>query len=131
MQVWSAESGACLRTVEQAGHGLCVMFAPGGRHAVVGTKEGAIDILDVGAATVVETLQAHTSAARQAPAICLLCNQQLTRCWREPSGLLGDGCYENINNIMDVGAATVSSSRLQPCVTGCVHAQVCAGLGLD
>ena len=48
--------------MEQAGHGLCVMFAPGGRHAVVGTKEGAIDILDVGAATVVETLPAHTSA---------------------------------------------------------------------
>ncbi|KAK9845965.1 hypothetical protein WJX81_007060 [Elliptochloris bilobata] len=61
-KVWNAESGACLRTVEHAGHGLCAMFAPGGRHAVVGTKEGAIDILDVGAATVVETLQAHTSA---------------------------------------------------------------------
>lgn len=39
-----------------------MMFAPGGRHAVVGTKEGAIDILDVGAATLVETLPAHTSA---------------------------------------------------------------------
>ncbi len=48
--------------MEQAGHGLSVMFAPGGRHAVVGTKEGAIDILDVGAATLVETLPAHTSA---------------------------------------------------------------------
>ena len=62
--MWSAESGACLRTVETAGHGLCALFAPGGRHAVMGTKEGAIDILDVGAATVVETLPAHTSAVR-------------------------------------------------------------------
>lgn len=71
-QVWSAESGACLRTVETAGHGLCALFAPGGRHAVVGTKEGAIDILDVGAATVVETLPAHTSAVRPPPATCTL-----------------------------------------------------------
>ena len=67
-QVWSAESGACLRTVEQVGHGLCAMFAPGGRHAVVGAKEGSIAILDVGAATVVETLPAHTSAVRRARA---------------------------------------------------------------
>lgn len=77
-QVWSVETGACLRTVELAGHGLCAMFAPGGRHAVMGTKEGALDILDVGAATVVETLPAHTSAARQ----CLLSEYQHLWCSR-------------------------------------------------
>ncbi len=67
------ETGACLRTIEQAGHGLCAVFAPGGRHAVVGTKEGALDVLDVGAAVVVETQPAHASAVRGAP-----------RRWRAP-----------------------------------------------
>jgi hypothetical protein len=66
-QVWNVETGACLRTIEQAGHGLCAVFAPGGRHAVVGTKEGALDILDVGAAAVVETQPAHSSAVRAVP----------------------------------------------------------------
>lgn len=56
-----SRSGACLRTIE-AGYGLCAIFAPGNRHAVVGTKEGALDIIDVGASTRLESLQAHSGA---------------------------------------------------------------------
>ncbi len=36
-QVWSAHTGACLSTME-SGYGLSVLFAPGNRHVVLGTK---------------------------------------------------------------------------------------------
>ena len=42
--------------------GLSAMFAPGNRHAVVGTKDGAIQILDIAASAVLETLEAHAGA---------------------------------------------------------------------
>ena len=38
------------------------MFAPGNRHAIVGTKDGAIQILDIAASAVLETLEAHEGA---------------------------------------------------------------------
>ncbi len=38
------------------------MFAPGNRHAIVGTKDGAIQILDIAASAVLETLKAHEGA---------------------------------------------------------------------
>ena len=44
--------------------GLCALFAPGNRHAVVGTKEGTLQVLDVGASTVLDTLDAHKGAVR-------------------------------------------------------------------
>lgn len=37
VKLWNPSTGASLRTVE-SGYGLCALFAPGGRHAVVGTK---------------------------------------------------------------------------------------------
>ena len=42
--------------------GLCAMFAPGNRHAVVGTKDGTIQILDIAASAVLETIVAHEGA---------------------------------------------------------------------
>ena len=50
VKVWNPTEGACLRTIE-GGYGLCTVFAPGGRHVVVGTKAGALEILDVQAGT--------------------------------------------------------------------------------
>lgn len=38
-KIWSAASGACVGTLE-GGYGLCCVFAPGNRHAVIGTKVG-------------------------------------------------------------------------------------------
>ena len=58
-QIWNPKSGACLRSVE-CGYGLCAAFAPGARHALVGTKTGALVLLDVAAATVTRTLPAHS-----------------------------------------------------------------------
>ena len=45
VKVWDPRSGACARTIE-GGYGLCVLFAPGGRHVAVGTKGGALDLFD-------------------------------------------------------------------------------------
>lgn len=36
-KIWNPHTGACLRTVE-SGYGLSSIWAPGDRHAVVGTK---------------------------------------------------------------------------------------------
>jgi hypothetical protein len=47
--------------------GLCALFAPGNRHAVVGTKEGSIQVLDIGASQVSDTIAAHTAAVRTPP----------------------------------------------------------------
>lgn len=38
-QVWNPITGACLSTMD-SGYGLCCLFAPGGRHVVLGTKVG-------------------------------------------------------------------------------------------
>jgi len=91
------DTGACLRTIEQAGHGLCAVFAPGGRHAVVGTKEGALDVLDVGAAAVVETQPAHASAVRGAPppaggGSAMLCERRAARA-RARSPVIGSRAW--------------------------------------
>ena len=50
-----------MRTIE-AGYGLSAIFAPGNRHAVVGTKEGNLDIIDVGASSRLQSVEAHSGA---------------------------------------------------------------------
>lgn len=49
-----------LMRLADATQGLCALFAPGNRHAVVGTKEGSLQILDIGASDVSDTVVAHT-----------------------------------------------------------------------
>lgn len=61
-KVWNPRTGLCLRTVEETGYGLCALFAPGSRHAVVGTKEGKLHVVDVAAGQLVGTVDAHTGA---------------------------------------------------------------------
>jgi len=61
-KIWNPHTGACLRTVE-SGYGLSSIWAPGDRHAVVGTKEGKLQIVDIGMSAVTETVDdAHTGA---------------------------------------------------------------------
>ena len=38
VKLWNCHSGACVRSMQEPAHGLCALFAPGGRHAVVGSK---------------------------------------------------------------------------------------------
>jgi U3 small nucleolar RNA-associated protein 12 len=65
-KLWNALTGSVLNDVA-TGYGLSALFAPGGRYAVVGCKDGHVDIVDVGMAEVVERVAAHTSQVR-----CLL-----------------------------------------------------------
>lgn len=58
-RIWNPLNGACLNSIE-TGYGLCCMFAPGGRFAVAGCKDGKIDVIDVGAASVIERVDAHS-----------------------------------------------------------------------
>ena len=62
VKVWNPRTGACLRSVEGCGYVLCALFAPGNRHAVVGTKEGGIAVVDVATAAVVASVPAHSGA---------------------------------------------------------------------
>ena len=61
VKVWSLATRAMLRTIE-TGPALCAAFAPGNRHAVVGTKDGAIYVLDVESSVVVAEEAAHAGA---------------------------------------------------------------------
>ena len=60
-KLWNVSDGACLRTIK-GGYGLCTSFAPGGRHAIIGTKQGAIELIDVNAGTQLAVPEAHEGA---------------------------------------------------------------------
>ncbi|KAL6777188.1 hypothetical protein ACKKBF_B20505 [Auxenochlorella protothecoides x Auxenochlorella symbiontica] len=60
VKVWNPRTGSCLRTVE-AGYGTALLFAPGNRHVVLGTKEGRLAVVDIAAGEVQLELEAHTS----------------------------------------------------------------------
>eukprot|EP00798_Chlamydomonas_sp_ICE-L_P003607 gene3607-13691_t len=49
LKVWNPQTGVCVATME-SGYGLCTLFVPGNRHAVLGTKEGTLEIFDLAAA---------------------------------------------------------------------------------
>lgn len=61
VQVWNPGTGICLRTIP-CGYGLCCVFAPGARYALVGTKAGTVDIVDVAAAQLARSIAAHDGA---------------------------------------------------------------------
>jgi U3 small nucleolar RNA-associated protein 12 len=58
LKVWRPHTGACLSTID-SGYGLSLMFVPGNNYLVLGTKEGTIEVFDVGAAIKVHTEEAH------------------------------------------------------------------------
>jgi U3 small nucleolar RNA-associated protein 12 len=62
-KVWNPATGACVNSIE-SGYGLTCLFAPGGRFAVLGCKDGKLDLIDLGSATVVERVDAHSGQVR-------------------------------------------------------------------
>ena len=79
-QVWNPRSGACLRSMD-SGYGLSALFVPGNRHALVGTKEGRLQLFDVATGALLADEEAHSGAiwcARPA----LLCLLRLLRLLR-------------------------------------------------
>ncbi|KAL8152005.1 hypothetical protein V2J09_021813 [Rumex salicifolius] len=71
VKIWNPSTCSCLRTID-SGYGLCSMFASGvvnSRYALVGTKEGTIEIIDVGSSTRLETVEAHGGALHSIAAL--------------------------------------------------------------
>ncbi|KAI8027929.1 WD repeat-containing protein 3 [Camellia lanceoleosa] len=51
------------------GYGLCGLFVPGNKYAVVGTKAGTLEIIDVGNGTCVEVVEAHGGSVQSIVAV--------------------------------------------------------------
>ncbi|KAL0409988.1 UNVERIFIED_CONTAM: putative WD repeat-containing protein C3D6.12 [Sesamum latifolium] len=58
VKIWNPSTGSCLRTID-SGYGLCGLFVPGNKYAIVGTKSGTLEIIDVRSGTCVEVVEAH------------------------------------------------------------------------
>lgn len=58
VKIWNPSTGSCLRTID-SGCGLCGLILPLNKYAFVGTKEGKIEIIDIGSGTCVEVVEAH------------------------------------------------------------------------
>lgn len=64
VKVWNPRTGACLRTISEVGYGLSAVFAPGNKHAVIATKEGGLEVVDIaGAERVGLPVEAHEGPA--------------------------------------------------------------------
>ena len=59
VKIWNPQSGVCIRSVG-TGYGLCALFVPGNKHAVIGTKEGTLELIDVAASSLIASVQAHS-----------------------------------------------------------------------
>ncbi|XP_058207905.1 uncharacterized protein LOC131320971 [Rhododendron vialii] len=68
VKIWNPSTGSCLRTID-SGYGLCGLFVPGNKYAVVGTKAGAIEIIDVSSGTCVEVLEVHGGSVQSIVAV--------------------------------------------------------------
>lgn len=58
VKIWNPSTGACIRTIE-SGYGLCSSFALRDQYALIGTKDGTLEIIDVGSGSRTEVIQAH------------------------------------------------------------------------
>ncbi|XP_071700962.1 uncharacterized protein [Rutidosis leptorrhynchoides] len=63
VKIWNPSTGSCIRTID-SGFGLCSLFVPGNKYAVIGTKSGTLEIIDVRSGTCVEVVQAHTGSVQ-------------------------------------------------------------------
>ncbi|GMH28749.1 hypothetical protein Nepgr_030592 [Nepenthes gracilis] len=71
IKIWNPSTCNCLRTID-SGYGLCGMFVPNvpnNGYAVVGTKGGTVEIIDVGSGTCVEVVEAHGGSIHSIAAI--------------------------------------------------------------
>ncbi|KAL7137502.1 hypothetical protein ABFS83_10G097000 [Erythranthe nasuta] len=58
VKIWNPSTGSCLRTIA-SDYGVCAIFAPGNKYAIVGTKKGKLEIVDVLSGTCLDTVEAH------------------------------------------------------------------------
>ena len=80
VKIWHPQTAACLHTID-SGYGLAALFAPGQKHAVLGTKEGNLELFDIGASSLLASTKAHEGAVWSLAAlpdsrwVRLLCRQ--------------------------------------------------------
>lgn len=58
IKIWNPSTGSCIRTID-SGYGLCGLFVPGNKYAIVGTEGGTLEIIDVRSGTCVDVVEAH------------------------------------------------------------------------
>lgn len=58
LKIWNAKTQSCLRTLD-CGYALCLAFLPGDKIVVVGTREGTLEVFDIAASTLLDTIKAH------------------------------------------------------------------------
>ena len=68
LKLWNLLTGNCVSTFE-SGYCLCVMFLPGNKHLLVGTKSGKLELFEIASATLIESIDAHDGAIWS---ICML-----------------------------------------------------------
>ncbi|CAM9749158.1 unnamed protein product [Chrysoparadoxa australica] len=60
-KVWSLRTHQCVRSTA-CGFGLCVAFAPGDKHLLIGTKQGNLQVIDLGSGDMLRDYLAHEGA---------------------------------------------------------------------
>jgi U3 small nucleolar RNA-associated protein 12 len=58
LKIWNTKTQSCLRTLD-CGYALCLAFLPGDKIVVVGTREGTLEVFDIAASTLLDTVAAH------------------------------------------------------------------------
>lgn len=58
LKIWNTKTQTCLRTLE-CGHALALAFLPGDKIVVVGTREGTLEVFDIAASNLLDTIDAH------------------------------------------------------------------------
>ncbi|KAL5065667.1 hypothetical protein RYX36_027404 [Vicia faba] len=68
VKIWNPSTGSCLRTID-SGYGLCSLILPTNKYGLVGTKDGTLEIIDIGSGTRVEVIEAHGGSVRTIAAL--------------------------------------------------------------
>ncbi|KAI5428738.1 hypothetical protein KIW84_033654 [Lathyrus oleraceus] len=63
VKIGNPSTGSCLRTID-SGYGLCSLILPSNKYGLVGTKDGRLEIIDIGSGTHVEVIEAHGGSMR-------------------------------------------------------------------
>ncbi|KAJ9500683.1 beta transducin [Exophiala xenobiotica] len=58
LKIWNTRTQSCLRTLD-CGYALCMAFLPGDKIVVIGTREGTLEVFDIAASNLLDTINAH------------------------------------------------------------------------
>ncbi|KAL6141895.1 hypothetical protein ACLB2K_060181 [Fragaria x ananassa] len=68
VKIWNPSTGSCLRTID-SGYGMCGFIIPNSEYALVGTKSGTMEIINIGSGTCIESVEAHGGSVMSIAAI--------------------------------------------------------------